>query len=590
MKLRDQLSLAALTLLLAATIGGYVTTDVSGGAQASGDAAPSGIIDRAPLQTAQRLAALATTPEETSLAREALRLGDHAIDLEFTIALLEAAEHPADTSASIRELNGRIQAASERVAEDRSRIARLTPGGAGADSVNAGLELAKAQLELHQGELADARDDLLRAGGDPVGRIREMVADHDSAQHAAAAAPKPAAARTDAAAAPGVDSAPITHTVPIGLIDKLAAWRDVRARQKLLRQAAQETTNGIGRLVAERQREAQHAAAADSAAPPATPAEALARTRHRAADQKVLAGLTQRIEDQVGLLDVYSRWSAATAVQARSALHDVFLGGAWLLLIVLLVFATVAWLDRLFARLSHDRRRLHTLRSVARFTVRALGLVAATLVLVGPPSQLATIIGLAGAGLTVVLKDFIVAFFGWFALMGRNGVRIGDWVEINGVSGEIVEITPFHTVLLETGNWTQAGHPTGRQVTFSNAFAIEGHFFNFSTSGQWLWDELEFVLPAGKGPAVVEAIRRIVTTETAENARLAEEEWSRANAARGVSEFSAEPAIDVRPGAGGIRVVARYITRANERHRLRTRLYQAVVDLLGQPPALAAAV
>jgi hypothetical protein len=28
----------------------------------------------------------------------------------------------------------------------------------------------------------------------------------------------------------------------------------------------------------------------------------------------------------------------------------------------------------------------------------------------------------------------------------------------------------------------------GRRVTFTNNFAVEGHYFNFSTSGQWLWD------------------------------------------------------------------------------------------------------
>jgi small-conductance mechanosensitive channel len=135
-----------------------------------------------------------------------------------------------------------------------------------------------------------------------------------------------------------------------------------------------------------------------------------------------------------------------------------------------------------------------TLQAVisAGLQIIALGLI--LLVIFGPPSQLATILGLAGAGLTVALKDFIVSFLGWFVLMGRNGIRLGDWVEINGVTGEVVELGMFHTVLLETGNWTDSGHPTGRRVTFTNSFAIEGHYFNFSTSGQWLWDELTLVL------------------------------------------------------------------------------------------------
>ena len=127
------------------------------------------------------------------------------------------------------------------------------------------------------------------------------------------------------------------------------------------------------------------------------------------------------------------------------------------------------------------------------------------------------------------MKDFIVAFFGWFVLMGRNGLRVGDWVEINGVVGEVSEIGLLRTVLLETGNWNDAGHPTGRKVAFVNSFAIEGHFFNFSTTGQWLWDELQVLVPANENPyPLIDAIQKLVTDETALNARDAEEEWQRA--------------------------------------------------------------
>src|SRR5260370_42600721 len=104
--------------------------------------------------------------------------------------------------------------------------------------------------------------------------------------------------------------------------------------------------------------------------------------------------------------------------------------------------------------------------TIARVAVEVCAVVFILLVIFGPPSQLGTILGLAGGGLTVALKDFIVGFLGWFVLMGKNGVRLGDWVEINGVTGEVVELGMFHTVLLETGNWTDSGHPTGRRVTF----------------------------------------------------------------------------------------------------------------------------
>jgi small-conductance mechanosensitive channel len=214
------------------------------------------------------------------------------------------------------------------------------------------------------------------------------------------------------------------------------------------------------------------------------------------------------------------------------------------------------------------------------------------LVIFGPPSQLGTFLGLAGAGLTVALKDFIIGFLGWFVLMGRNGIRLGDWVEINGVTGEVVEIGLFHTVLLETGNWTDSGHPTGRRVTFTNSYAIEGHYFNFSTSGQWLWDELQVVLPTGEDPyPLIDAIQKRVLEATHENAKAAAVELKGAAGNRDIGLFSAEPSINLRPVLGGVELSVRYITQANQRFQLRTKLNQAVVDVLGKgrtaalPPA-----
>src|ERR1700675_476625 len=182
------------------------------------------------------------------------------------------------------------------------------------------------------------------------------------------------------------------------------------------------------------------------------------------------------------------------------------------------------------------------------------------------------------------LKDFIVGFLGWFVLMGKNGIRLGDWVEINGVTGEVVELGMFHTVLLETGNWTDSGPPTGRRVTFTNSFAIEGHYFNFSTSGQWLWDELQVVLPAGRDPyPMVDAIQKIVLEATAETAKQAEKEWQGVTRSQDAAHtLTAAPAINVKPVVGGVEIAVRYITRANERYQMRAKLNQAAVNLLGQ--------
>ena len=237
--------------------------------------------------------------------------------------------------------------------------------------------------------------------------------------------------------------------------------------------------------------------------------------------------------------------------------------------------------DHLVHRLDRDEARLGTLRTVTKVAVQLAGALVVLFMIFGVPAQATTIIGLAGAGLTVAMKDFIVAFFGWFVLMGRNGIRVGDWVEIKGVGGEVAEIGVLHTVLLETGSWSDAGHPTGRRVSFVNSFAIEGHYFNFSTSGQWMWDELQVLIPLGQDPyPVIDGVQKLAQRETEANAKLAEQEWLKATTPYRVRSFSAAPGINVVPTSTGVEIDVRYITRAFERHETRRRLYQAVIELL----------
>src|SRR5207249_8452074 len=85
---------------------------------------------------------------------------------------------------------------------------------------------------------------------------------------------------------------------------------------------------------------------------------------------------------------------------------------------------------------------------------------------------------------------------------------------------------------------------------------------------------------------VIERIRSIVVEETESNARLAEQEWQRITRRYGIKAFAAGPNISLRPTSLGVEVVVRYITHAHERHEVRARLNQAVVELLhGRRPA-----
>jgi len=599
MKSRRKIAAIATLVLLGATIFGMVRTgSQSGTSSRNGKTAKekreqAALVDQTPLLTAQRFAQMPTSAAEVPFAQEALRVGDQEMDLAFASAVLDAAEHPPVLSAEAKEIQERVLKAEDALSAEQAEVERLTAAaakssGSAKDALDDQLDLAKAQVELAHDEVDDAKQDLIRAGGDLQARIQTMMQEHEAASHAS-------------------DATKIVVRELVagrGLINRAQQWFALHEKQLQLLQAQQEATARATVLAAkhqaqeqqidsEKQKSPETAATGTSGSSSVTPqlaspnrrasAAMVNRTKHRAAAEKILANLDKRIENEKQLAKTYGDWADVVAAKQRLVVNRALLGTAIILLIVLCALFAVGGIERLLGKMSLDRRQVGTLRAVSRVFLQVFAVLLLLLVIFGPPSQLGTFLGLAGAGLTVALKDFVISFFGWFVLMGRNGIRIGDWVEINGVTGEVTELGVFHTVLLETGNWTESGHPTGRRVTFTNSYAIEGHYFNFSTSGQWLWDELQIVLPAGHNPyPIIDAIQKKVVEATEESTRQAEMEWRSAIRARDMNALSAAPAINVKPVIGGTQVSVRYITRAQERSQTRAKLNQVAVDLLRQ--------
>jgi small-conductance mechanosensitive channel len=433
---------------------------------------------------------------------------------------------------------------------------------------------------------------LIRSGADRLSRIQRQFNRHEATQKEYETSnPQTGAGNPNSNLQTGVSAA----------IAQFSAWNTLRGNQARLQQALDEARQvgnslkqshevlqaQVGMEVSNKEAIAQQAKSqldaisGNGGSSTNSTASAITSLHQISVDQKDLSDFAKRVQDQDDLATAYSSWIDVVKVRQRAVEHEMLQSAMLILLVLFGVYLGNRLVDHFFVRLAVERTRLHTLRGVIRFAVQALGLALILFILFGLPNQMSTILGLAGAGLTVACKDFIMGFIGWFLLMGRNGLRVGDWVEIDGVVGEVVEIGLLRTLLLETGNWTDSGHPTGRKVAFVNSFAIEGHFFNFSTTGQWLWDEVEILVPASQDPyPVIDAIQKMVTEQTQANVVAAEQEWQRAASRYRAQPVSAAPAVSLRPTSAGIEVHVRYITRAGERHAMKTRLYQALVELL----------
>jgi small-conductance mechanosensitive channel len=555
-------------------------------AQQAAKGTSGNLVDQRPWQTIESLAPLAVSAEEQSLAHEAERLADHEVDQAFAFALRQASLRTHTLTGDALAVQQKVTQLQAMVKDDQAHVDALTaslkqPNGTIADSDD--LDVAKAQLQLGTDELTDATGELARVSGDQRGQIQDELTAREAAMK-----------KYDSQATGG-QIAVISSARKGTLYGRISSWFDQRSRMDLIRQAKAQTDADIAALTTkhdnfEKQASAAESAAGSSAQPnaAAAPPDAARSRVARMSRAHALAQIHNIVEDQLAtqkqLSAVYGKWVAQVQLQHSIVSHLVLQSLSWIAFLVLCSVLLSTGVRNLLDRSSMDRRRLHTLRTIAILGIQIVTLGLVLLFVFGAPSQMPTILGLGAAGLTVVFQDFILAFFGWFILMGKNGIRVGDWVEINGVGGEVVEIGLFRTALLETGNWTDKGHPTGRRVTFINNFAITGQYFNFSTAGQWMWDEIIVNLPPGADTyKTIESIHDAVVRETEKDASQAEHEWQKTTQHNGLSQFKAIPSVNMRPAASGVDIIVRYVIRAGDRFDTRNRLYQSVIDLLHQP-------
>jgi len=546
-----------------------------------GSGAAQSLVNLQPWQTAQSLAPLAVTAEEDEYAREAERLADHEVDQAFAAALRQArldAQHKTLTGDALA-LSQKVTQLEQLRQQDQALVDSLaakagggkpSSTGAESDSGTDDLDVAKAQLGLDADELADAQRDLARASGDHTDQIQEELASHEASMK-----------QYDSQAASGGQIAALSAAQNHTLAARIGAWSRQRQREGLIEQALAEAQSDARSLTAEHNALEAKANAA-MAAGGATDREAqLAYLKDRSTERQILSIDDDRVQTEQQLASVYGKWLAQVKLQHQIVLHLILRSLGVILAILLAMLVCDALVRYLMAGPAMENRRMATLRSVLEIGVQAVGVVFILLVVFGAPRETPTILGLATAALTIALQDYILAFLGWFVLVGKKGIHVGDWVEINGVNGEVAEIGLMTTTLLETGGLAEQGHPTGRRISFMNGFAIRGQYFNFSTAGQWMWDEISISAPADADiHAVIGEIQKAAMEETQENSRLAEQEWKHAMRGEGFSRFSAEPVVNVRPSGSGVELHLRYVTSAFGRFDLRNRLYQRVVELL----------
>ncbi|WP_423188342.1 mechanosensitive ion channel family protein [Alkalibacterium sp. f15] len=250
----------------------------------------------------------------------------------------------------------------------------------------------------------------------------------------------------------------------------------------------------------------------------------------------------------------------------------------FVLIIVFLLMIRRLILNRLYRRFKGSDNWYVT-RKMAKWLNNLILVLAFVYIFGSNLSGFSTAIGLAGAGVTYALREVIVSFAGWFAIMFGDFFNTGDRVLLGGTKGDVVDIGMLRTTLMEMGEWVNGDQYTGRIVRVANSYIFTSPVYNYTADFKFLWDEIHVPLHFDSDIKLAKGIVLAIAEDTIGNYnKQAEEEWGNMKRRYRIENASLKPQAFISFDDNFITLSLRYIVDTRERRGVRDRMFTAILD------------
>jgi Mechanosensitive ion channel len=189
-------------------------------------------------------------------------------------------------------------------------------------------------------------------------------------------------------------------------------------------------------------------------------------------------------------------WRESSLRQYHEALSALLIRLGIVAGILLAVFAVGEAWRRAVVSYVHETRRRHQLLLIRNMVLWTAVVAVIGFSVVTEISSFATFAGLITAGLAVAMQSVLVSVVGYFFLIGKYGIRVGDRIQIGNVVGEVIDLGLVRLHLMELNPQGPLG-PTGRVVAFANliVFQASGGLFKHIPGINLSWHETTVILP-----------------------------------------------------------------------------------------------
>ncbi|MDO8416339.1 MAG: mechanosensitive ion channel family protein [Agitococcus sp.] len=128
-------------------------------------------------------------------------------------------------------------------------------------------------------------------------------------------------------------------------------------------------------------------------------------------------------------------------------------------------------------------------------------------------THLALSLAAVAGAILIVFKELILCWLGYFLLNVSRLYGVGDYIEIGGLAGRVIDISAFSTNLAEEGGGHQL---TGKTVNFPNSLILTQATKNVSATGKFIINLYRLPIPYGSNILVAEQAAILAAQETGE--------------------------------------------------------------------------
>jgi len=287
------------------------------------------------------------------------------------------------------------------------------------------------------------------------------------------------------------------------------------------------------------------------------------------------------------LLNQYHRnignWRDGINSQYGNALKTLGVRLGVLAVLLAIVFAAAEAWRRAVMRYVQDSRRRYQFLLLRRIAVWCVGVVIVGFAFASELGSIVTFAGLITAGLAVAMQSVLVSIVGYFFLIGKYGIRVGDRVQIGDVTGEVIDLGLVRLHLMELGGHGSLG-PTGRVVAYANSivFQVSSGLFKQIHGVNFVWREITLSLPVGADYATTKkkltaAVTNVLKDDREEILRQTKEIQKATSSS---SNGDSQPRVQLSFSATGVDAHIRYPVHLQNAAEIDERVSQAVYGVV----------